>query len=173
MQTKDIEQQATQAIDSMVATGDRAEIDTLPSSIYEKQQYETGSTLYIILPKHSKAIPYKVSTAADQVLQALIACKDVTSSQEYTDYPIVTHRQLEMWYADYEIQAVLKTVPVHKPKAICSGWELRQVEDKMTCTASVAKAQARLLALDKNPFYAKLDKDSKYQARAQYLVDGK
>lgn len=171
MQTtlRDIETEAKEAQREMIDTGKPVHIETEPSAIYSKQQYETGAVLYILLPQHKIALPYTAHTAQEQILHALIKCKDVTSSQDYTDYPIVTHKQLAMWYASFEILPILKTIPVYKPAAICSGWEQQQIKKSKNWSGTVVKTVAKLEKLKDNPFYQRLPLEQQKTVRQKEL----
>jgi hypothetical protein len=103
-------------------------LGSMPQEVYSKQEYCSDSMLYLIVPKHKVAIPYGSEVTpklVETLATTLLDHSDVQSSQTPTDYPIVTHVQLEMHYSDYTMVEQLKVIPVYKPRKALSGWEER------------------------------------------------
>jgi uncharacterized protein YnzC (UPF0291/DUF896 family) len=101
-------------------------LGSMPQEIYSKKEYCSDSMLYLIVPQHKVAIPYGNSITPkllETLADTLVKHGDVQSSQTITDYPIVTHVQLDMHYSDYEQIEQLKIIPVYKPRKALSGWE--------------------------------------------------
>ena len=152
----------------VVETGDIVELGKLPQALYTKQEYSGSSSLYVILPQHKVAIPYSqkhqaklVSTIADTLAKK----SDLKSSQAVTDYPIVTHVQLEMWYTDYEIVEQLVTIEVYKQPKTMSGWEQRRLKERKQAQYGHSKLVEQMEELRKDPYYAVMSEEDKLAHR--------
>ena len=131
-------------------------LGSMPQEIYSKKEYCSDSMLYLIVPQHKIAIPYgKAITPKllETLADILVQKGDLQSSQTITDYPIVTHIQLDMWYSDYEQIEQLKVIPVYKPRKALSGWEeLRKTKTRRAYVNTVKvmkeKEEARVDLFD-------------------------
>lgn len=137
---------------------------TMPAGIYTKQEYSTDSALYMILPQHRIAIPYGSNTQALLVDQ-LVEQGDITSPQDMKSYPIVTKPQLEQWYTDYDIITKLVNITVYKPKKALSGWEQRQLKDKVDKHRGHLKHIEKQNKLLSNPFFHTLSPEQQEKLR--------
>lgn len=154
-------------VDKRASTVEALTADTMPAGIYTKQEYSGASALYVILPQHKVAIPYCKETKTLSILiEQLVDHGDMKSSQMMADYPIVTHNQLEMWYIDYEIVAVLRNIEVYKPAKALSGWEIRRRQDKVDKHRGHTKLINKINETRANPFWQSLSEDKQKQFRS-------
>ena len=124
-------------------------LGSIPQEIYSREEYCSDSMLYLIMPQHEVAIPYGRSVTPlllETIADTLLKNRDVKSSQIASDYPIVTHVQLEMWYSHYKMIEQLKVVEVYKPTSALSGWELQRKKETHAAAFATAKKVAEFKA---------------------------
>ena len=154
-----------------INTGVPVKLSSVPQALYIKQEYTGASSLYIILPLHSTAIPYGDNTA-DLLVQTLVDLHDLKSSQSVQDYPIITHVHLEQWYSDYNVVEVLREVAVFKPTPAVSGWEERRKTAARSKVTFNNKIAMRLLELNNDALY-KLSSPAQQMRMRTNLIQGK
>ena len=116
-------------------------LGSMPQEVYSKEEYCSDSMLYLIMPLHEIAIPYGRQVTPkllETIADTLVKKGDLKSSQVATDYPVVTHVQLDLWYSHYTMVEQLKIIEVYKPIKALSGWDLlRKKQTRSDHSASV------------------------------------
>jgi len=160
------------AIADTIETGVIVELGSVPKALYTKAEYSGADCLYIILPQHKTAIPIHTKQLGSVLVQVLVDNKDLKSSQDIQDYPVVTDNQLQMWYSDYTIVEHLVQVEVYKHKTALSGWELDRLKHRADASRGHSKLLAKMAELEKDPFYAIMSEDEKRDYRRNKLGMG-
>lgn len=148
-----------QSIKDMLDKGVAIELGNIPEAIYTKHEYSGKDSLYIIIPQHKTAIPLHGRNLQATIVKVLVDNKDLKSSQDITDYPIVTDNHINLWYSDYNIVEHLVVVEVYKQRATLSGWEQRKIKDRQNAKRGHSKLFAKLKELEQDPFYAIMSED--------------